>query len=466
MDEDLDRLSGRRARRGWLYALGVVPVLAAAGFGIWFFLQKKAESENRALVDQVTGAAFGCVASVRGDAPEGWSLERSLEHMSYMARLTRDEDDPTIREERERFGRLAADAATGCEQLGTLMRRAQQEGRELYFAVPAALAQPADQANPERWYRRVLPETRPATVELSRQIRVMADTINQRREELSLMRQELPVEGRGPSELARVVELAPIPRDREQAQTEVWPTPDAIVVLRRGRLPRVPCDMRYVNRTSCLAEYVQRISWDGEPGAQVALERPTSVLYWSAFAPTFDGALWAVGVSTSNQGVVGRYPPDATRPELAMLDAPIDATANIVAVTGGVAVFPSDGSAWMADDGPGMAFARVETTPPPLVVGTGHGGAARGIDDPALGRLSITGSSEEGFTSRFSPADGSDDVLLRVIDAHSRVREIADLRALRSGRSVALLQRAAEAPDAIAMTPDFGRTWLAAPSAD
>lgn len=466
MDEDLERLSGRRARRRWLIALGVVPVLAAAAFGVWFFLAKKQESENRALVDQVTGAAFGCVASVRGDAPEGWSLERALEHMSHMARLTRDRGDPSIREERDRFARLAADAATGCEQLGVLMRRAQQEGRDLYFAVPAALAQPPDQSNPERWFRRVLPETRPAAVELSRQIRVMAETINQRRQDYALMRHELPVEGRGPSELARIVQLAPIPRDREHRSTEVWPTPDAIVVLRRGSLPRVPCDMRFVNRASCLAELVQRVGWDGEAEPQVALERPASVLYWSAFAPTFDGAIWAVGVNTSNEGVVGRYPPGATTPELAMIDAPVDATANIVAVTGGVAVFPSDGSAWMADEGPGMAFARVETTPPPLVVGAGHGGAARGIEDDALGTLSITGSAEEGFTSRFSPADASADVLLRVIDAHSRVREIADLRALRSGRAVALLQRAADGPDAIALTPDFGRTWLPAPSTD
>lgn len=465
MDEDLERLSGRRARRGWLIALGTVPLLAAIGFGAWFFLDKKQEAANRALVDQVTGAAFGCVASLRGDAPEGWSLERALEHMSHMARLTRDAEDPTIREERERFARLAADAAAGCEQLGTLMMRAQRESSHLYFAVPAVLAQPPDLASPERWYRRVLPETRPAAVELSRQIRVMAETVNQRRTEHALMAQALPVEGRGPSELARIVELAPLPRDRESnPTTEVWPTPDAIVVLRRGGLPAVRCDMRYVNRASCLAEHLQTVSWDGAPGAQIALERPESVLYWSAFAPTFDGAIWAVGVNASNEGVVGRYAPGATTPELAMIDATVDATTNIVAVTGGVAVFPADGSAWMADDGPGMAFARVETTPPPLVIRTRHGGVSRGIEDEALGALSITGSAEEGYTSRLSPADGSDDVLLRVIDAHSRVSAIADLRALRSGRAVALLAREAASPDAIVLTADFGRTWVPAPS--
>ncbi|MCB9597543.1 MAG: hypothetical protein H6719_32795 [Sandaracinaceae bacterium] len=464
MDEDLERLSGRRTRRGWLIALGTVPVLAAIAFGVWFFLQKKQEAENRALVDQVTGAAFGCVASVRGDAPEGWSLERALEHMSRMERLTRDREDPTIREERERFARLAADAAAGCEQLGTLMRQAQRDSAGLYFAVPASLAQPPDQSDPERWYRRTLPDSRPEAVELSRQIRVMAETVNARRGEYTLMAQELPVAGRGPSELARLIPLASLPRDRENPSTEVWPTPDAIVVLRRGSIPAVPCDTRYVNRASCYAEFLQRVTWDGEAGPQVALERPASVLYWSAFAPTFDGALWAVGVNTSNGGVVGRYAPDATRPELAMIEATVDATANIVSVTGGVAVFPSDGSAWMADDGPGMAFRQVETTPPPLVLKTSTGGASRGLSNDALGSLSITGSTEDGFVSRLSPADGAEDVLLNVIDSHSRVRAIADLRALRSGRSVALLTRAEESPDAIAITPDFGRTWLPASS--
>ena len=162
MDEDLERLSGRRARRRLLIALGTIPLLASLGFGAWFFQHKKQEAEDRALVDQVSGAAFGCVASLRGDAPEAWSLERALEHMSQMARRTRDREVPTVREDRDRFARLATDAARGCEELGALMTRAQRERPSLYFAVPAALAQPVDQADPERWYRRTLPDTRPA----------------------------------------------------------------------------------------------------------------------------------------------------------------------------------------------------------------------------------------------------------------------------------------------------------------
>ena len=275
------------------------------------------------------------------------------------------------------------------------------------------------------------------------------------------MAQALPVEGEGPSELARVVELAATPRDRETATTEVWPTPDAIVVLRRASLPNVPCNMRYVNRASCLADYVQRVAWDGEAGAPVELDRPAAGLFWRAFAPTCGSAPWAGGGAAAGHGLVGRYAADATRPDVAMIEAEVDVSTTIVAVTGGVVVFPSDGSAWLADGGPGMHFARSDATPPPLVLRTRHGGAARGIEDEALGSLSVTGSAEEGFTSRLSPADGSSDVLHRLIDARSRVREIADLRALRSGRAVALLARASGA-DALVITPDFGRTWLPA----
>ena len=174
MDEDEELLSGRRSRRRLMIALSLLPVLGAVGFGVWFFLDMRQHADDQGTVDQVTGAAFGCVAAVRGDAPETWSLERSLEHMSHMERLTRDEDDPTIAEERSRFARLAADAALGCEQLGRLMMDAQRESRGLYFAVPAVLAQPPDQDDPERWFRRVLPDTRPEALELTRQIRVMA----------------------------------------------------------------------------------------------------------------------------------------------------------------------------------------------------------------------------------------------------------------------------------------------------
>jgi len=459
MDEDEERLSGRKARRRWMIALGFIPLLGAIGFGVWYFRQHQRHEANTVRVDQLTGAAFGCVGSIRGDAPDNWSLARALEHMSYMERRTR-EGGPALAEERARFAQLATDAARGCEELGSLMLSAQREGTNLYFAVPAALAQPPDMDDPERWFRRVLPETRPEAEELSRQIRVMAETINARRAEHSLMAQELPVEGRGPSHLARQVELAPIPRDRESPQTHVWPMPDEIVVIRRGSIGRVPCDTRYLNRSSCLNEYLQTISWEGEAGEPVALERPEEVQYWSAFAPTPDGELWAVGVNADDEAVAGRYLRDATTPELWPLEATVDATANIVAVTGGVAVFPPDGSAWFKRNG-APSFEQVSTTPPPLVVGTRRGGAARGVELESVGTLSITGSSEEGYTSRLEPVGDDGDVLLRMIDTGSRVQSIASLHALRSGRAIALLQRHEEAPDAIAITPDFGRSWLA-----
>ena len=139
-----------------------------------------------------------------------------------------------------------------------------------------------------------------------------------------------------------------------------------------------------------------------------------------------------------------------------------------VAVAGGVAIFPTDGSAWLAEDA--LAFARVETTPPPLIVTMGHGGADQGLRFAGLGTLSLFGSEEAGWTSRFSPVeDDGEEVLLRVIDANRRVREVVALRSLRSGKAVALLQRFHESPDAIMISEDFGRTWLSdpqAPSAD
>ena len=460
MDDDEELLSGRKARRRWMIALGFIPLLAAIGFGVWYFMDKQRHEGNTVRVDQVTGAAFGCVGSIRGEAPENWSLARALEHMSYMERRTR-EGGPALAEERARFAQLATDAARGCEELGTLMLSAQRDGTNLYFAVPAALAHPPDMDDPERWFRRVLPDTRPDAEELSRQIRVMAETINARRAEHSLMAQELPVEGRGASHLARQIEVAPIPRDRESPQTHVWPMPEAIVVIRRASIGRVPCDTRYLNRSSCLNEYVQHISWDGEPSEPVALERPARVQYWSAFAPTPDGSVWAIGVDSDDEAVAGEYRPGETTPELMVLEATIDATANIVAVTGGVAVFPPDGSAWFKRNG-APSFEQVSTTPPPLVVGTRSGGAARGVELESVGELSITGSAEDGYTSRMTPVGEDEDVLLRMIDTGSRVQTIASLRALRSGRAVAVLQRHEEAPDAIAITPDFGRSWLAA----
>lgn len=460
MDADEEVLSGRRARRRWLMVVGSLPFLAALGAAIWFFVDQRQEAQNTVMVERVTGAAFGCVASIRGDAPDVWGLSLALEHMSRMARVTLDRDDPTTAAERERFARLAADAARGCEELGNLMREAHDDA--LYFAVPAPLAQLVDSDNPERWFRRVLPETRPQADELRRQIRTMALTVNERRAEYQLMAQELPIEGRGASELARVVELAPPPRDRENPGTEAWPTPTAIVVLRRGSIARVPCDTRFVNRASCFNEYLQLVTWEGEAGEPRALERPDGVLYWSAFTPTFDGAFWAVGIDSRSHGVVGRYAADATVPELGAIGATIDADAKIVAVTGGVAVFPSDGSSWMTGlDGP-IELRVVESTPPPLIVRAGRGGAGHGIEIDEQGTLSVFGTEVDGFTSRLEVPEAEEDVLLRVVDAHQRVRDVVDLRALRSGRAVALLQRFNESPDAIAITSTFGRSWLAA----
>lgn len=466
MDRDEEILLGKRRKRVWIGLVVSVPFLAAMAGGVWFFLDKRREAQNEVIVENVTGAAFGCVASVRGDAPEAWGLERALEHMSRMERVTRDADDPTTREERERFARLAEDAANGCEELGRLMIGAQRDETELYFGVPARLAQPPDQGDPERWFRRVMPKSRAEVLELTRQIRTMAEQINARRTERQLMAQQLPIEGRGPSELARMVELTAPPRDRERVQTEVWPLPDYVFVVRRGSIPAVPCDTRFINRASCFNEFVQTVSWDGEVSELRALTRPERVTYWSAFTPTPDGGLWAVGLDARNRGIVGRYPPGETEPALAPIDAEVNAATNIVAVAGGVAIFPTDGSAWLSEDG-ALAFARVETTPPPLIVKMGRGGADQGVRFEGLGTLSLFGSEDAGWTSRFSPVeDDGDEVLLRVIDANRRVREVAALRSLRSGKAVALLQRFHESPDAIILSEDFGRTWLADPASE
>ena len=202
---------------------------------------------------------------------------------------------------------------------------------------------------------------------------------------------------------------------------------------------------------------------DGERSELRALERPNEVAYWSRLTATPDGSIWAVGLGPSDRGIVGRYSADATTPELAAFDGPIDVDTNIVAVAGGgVAVFPSDGSAWLSegDARDALEFEPVETTEPPLIIREGSEGAARGIELPHLGRLSITGGEEEGFTSRLSEPDGTETVR-RVIDARGTVREVTALRALRSGRAVAVLLRQADAPDAVVLTPDFGQSWLA-----
>ena len=87
-----------------------------------------------------------------------------------------------------------------------------------------------------------------------------------------------------------------------------------------------------------------------------------------------------------------------------------------------------------------------------------EGGPEAGVSVDGLGVLSVFGSQEDGFTARLSTPTG--DALMRLIDAHSRVRSVTALRALRTGRAVALLQRSADGPDAILLTTDLGRTWL------
>src|SRR5690606_12227970 len=117
LDADEEALGGRRRKRRLIAALVLLPFLGVMAFGVWFFFDVRQAAREKTLVEQVTGAAFGCVASMRGDAPDPWGLDRALEHMSRMERVTRDAEDPAGAEERERFARLAVDAARGCEQL-------------------------------------------------------------------------------------------------------------------------------------------------------------------------------------------------------------------------------------------------------------------------------------------------------------------------------------------------------------
>ncbi len=462
MDLEEEELSGRRRARLWIAVLVALPFLGIMAGGVWFFLSARQRAHEKALVEQVTGAAFGCVSSMRGDAPELWSVERALEHMSRMERVTREATDENAAE-RERFARLATDAARGCEQLGTLNLRARDEAPDLYFAVPAKLAQPPDQSDPERWFRRALPTSRTEALELARQVRAMQEAINARRAEHQLMPTELPIEGRGPAQLARVITRAPLPRETsEEPRTHAWPLPDGVLVVRRGSIARVPCDTRYINRASCYSDFVQTIGWDGTAGEPLALERPASVSYWAAFTPTRDGTLWAVGLDRNDRGVVGRYPPGVAQPQVAPIAAPIDAVATIAEVIGGVAVLASDGSVWVSSGG--LEFRAAAEMPPRVVLVPDEGDASGALTLEGTGRLSIFGSEEDGYTSRLSSATG--EVLLRLIDAHSRVRSVGSLAALRSGQVVALVTHEPPAADAILLSADFGRSWLSEQGAD
>ncbi len=456
LDADEEALAGRRRKRGLIAALVSLPFLAAMAFGVWFFLDARQTAREKTLVEQVTGAAFGCVASMRGDAPDPWGLERALEHMSRMERVTRDAEDPTGLRERERFAGLALDAARGCRELGSLMMQARAEAPHLYFAVPAKLAQPPEESEAERWFRRILPKSRAEITELTRQIRSMQEAINARRAAHRLMPSALPIEGSVNESLARQVELTALPGGLERGTADAWPLADGALVLRRGSLERVLCDTRYINRASCYSDFVQFVSYTGELSPQRALERPAGVSYWAAFAAAQDGTLWAVGADARDRGVVGRYAVDATTAEIAPFAGPVDAAATMAEVIGGVAVFASDESVWVASSG--LAFAPAEHAPMRVVLEPEEGGPEAGVSVDGLGVLSVFGSQEDGFTARLSTPTG--DALMRLIDAHSRVRSVTALRALRTGRAVAILQRSADGPDAILLTTDLGRTWL------
>jgi hypothetical protein len=235
--------------------------------------------------------------------------------------------------------------------------------------------------------------------------------------------------------------------------------PSTIYVIRRGSIPHVVCETRYINLPSCFNEFVQTVSWEGEVSDIVELERPRRVAYWATLAPGTDGSIWAIGIDQRDHGIVGRYPPGESEPELRSIDMDVDATTNIVAVARGMAIFPSDGNAWMSSL-EALDFEQVETTPPPIVLTTGSGGPDRGIELEHIGRLSLDGSEVDGFTSRLQRASG-EDILNRVIDANVRVQRVDALRALRSGKAVATLQRAGDHPDALVITADFGESWLA-----
>lgn len=459
MDAEEEALSGRRTARAWLVIFATLPFLAIVGAGVWYFLSERQRAIEKTLVEQVSSAAFGCVIAMRGDAPETWSVERALEHMSRMERVTREASEANAAE-REHFARLAADAARGCEELGSLMMRAREEAPGLYFAVPAKLAQPPDQSQPERWFRRALPASRTDVIELARQIRAMQEAINARRSEHRLMPTVLPIEGRGPAQLARVIDLAPLPRETsEEPRTYAWPLPSHVLVIRRGSIPRVRCDTRYVNRASCYSDFAQTIGWDGTAGAPIALTRPERVSYWAAFTPASDGSIWAVGIDRNDRGVIGRYAPGGTTPELAPIGARIDALATIEEVIGGVAVYASDGSVWVSSGT--LELTRQAEAPPRVRLVPDADDPTGGITLEGVGTLTIFGSQEDGFTSRLSSATG--EVLLRMIDAQTRVTAVGSLRALRTGQVVALVTRGGAVADGVVLSTDFGRSWLSEP---
>ena len=257
--------------------------------------------------------------------------------------------------------------------------------------------------------------------------------------------------------------LAPLPRDRsEHPVTEAWPLSTEVLVLRRGSIERVPCDTRFINRLSCYADFVQSVSWEGEAEPLRELTRPRAVSYWAAFAPSDDGSLWAVGIDRRDHGIVGRYGPGEATAETAPIDAPIDGAAWMAQVIGGMAVYASDDGVWESQGQ--LRFTRAETPPLRVMLLPTDESVEQGIVLDGVGTLSIFGSQEDGFTSRLSTSTG--EVLIRLIDARSRVQAVPSMRALRSGHTVATVLRNQEAPDALLLSTDFGRSWLSQPAGE
>jgi hypothetical protein len=121
-------------------------------------------------------------------------------------------------------------------------------------------------------------------------------------------------------------------------------------------------------------------------------------------------------------------------------------------VDSGVTVIASNGATYVS------ALDRIAFAPgsaPPLVVSADS--AAAGLRVGALVSLVVFGSQDDGWTSRTT---SSGDVFVRMIDAQSRVRDVAALRALATGQTMALLLRDHGAPDAVVLSSDFGRSWL------
>lgn len=443
-----------------------LPFVLLLALGVWRLMQRKQRASDRARVEALTVAANACVSAVRGDAPEAWGLSRALEHMSRMGRVSADPHNPAFREERQRFRRLSAEAAAGCAELGRLVRRAHRGGGRLYVAVPASLAQAPLAGADERWFRRLLPETRGGVLALTRQVRVMDALIQRRRRAFGLSPSPLAVDGRRLRDLARIIEVAGLPRDVvDRPRYHAWPLEGFALILLRGSLARVPCDTRHVQRLGCYRDFLQTVSYGGEVGPQRALERPDSVRYWIRFAPTPDGSLWGLGVDAGGHAMLGRYRVGSSLPELTPIALPKEAATRLVPVRRGLAVVQRRVAFFVSLNGRVRRMRRRAVGARRLFYRPGVGGPSVGVRVPRLGRLSLFGGAALGWTSRLSPrprqrAQPADDVLLRVVDAHSDVREIVSLSAHRSGKTVALLRRFRDYPDAVLLSRDLGRTWV------